>query len=227
MATSPRQRYADRAEAGRKLASLLTHLREQQPVVLALPRGGVPVAFEIARSLEAPLDLLMVRKLRAPGYPELGIGAVVDGESPQPVFNDDVMDMVHPSPGYVEDEIREQLQLIAERKRLYRGDRPQPRLQGRCVVLVDDGIATGGTVRAALSALSASGARQVVLAVPVAPQTSLDALAPLADELVCPLALSDFHSVGWYFGDFEQTSDDEVVRLLNEAQHWSTPGGGR
>lgn len=220
MSISARQHYSDRAEAGRQLASLLTHLRVELPLVLALPRGGVPVAFEIARVLEAPLDLLMVRKLRAPGYPELGLGAIVDGESPQPVFNDDVLDMVRPSPGYVEDEIRDQLQLIAERKRVYRGDRPPPRLQGRCVVLVDDGIATGGTVRAALQALSAVGVRRTVLAVPVAPQSSLDALAPLADELVCPLALRDFHSVGFYFGDFEQTSDDEVVRLLNAARRW-------
>jgi putative phosphoribosyl transferase len=225
MFTSARQHYADRADAGRQLASQLARLRPEHPLVLALPRGGVPVAFEVAKALQAPLDLLMVRKLRAPGYPELGVGAVVDGEPPQRVLNVDVMGVVHPSAAYLEDEVREQLQLIAERKRLYRGDRPAPGLHGRCVVVVDDGIATGGTVRAALQALAAAGAKRAVLAVPVAPQSSLDALASLADEVVCPLAPRDFHSVGYYFDDFEQTSDEEVVRLLNEAQRWASPAG--
>lgn len=221
MFASARQRYTDRADAGRRLAALLTHLRDERPLVLALPRGGVPVAFEIAKVLKAPLDLLMARKLRAPGYPELGIGAIVDGEPPQRVLNDDVMEMVRPSAGYLEDEVREQLQLIAERKRRYRGDRPAPQPAGRCVVLVDDGIATGGTVRAALQALAAASAHRTVLAVPVAPQGTLDSLTPLADETACPMALQEFHSVGYYYDDFEQTSDEEVVRLLNEAKHWA------
>lgn len=216
-----RQRYTDRADAGRRLAALLTHLRDERPLVLALPRGGVPVAFEIAKVLKAPLDLLMARKLRAPGYPELGIGAIVDGEPPQRVLNDDVMEMVRPSADYLEDEVREQLQLIAERKCRYRGDTPAPQPAGRCVVLVDDGIATGGTVRAALQALAAAGAQRTVLAVPVAPQGTLALLMPLADETACPMALQDFHSVGYYYDDFEQTSDEEVVRLLNEAKHWA------
>lgn len=220
MFTSARQRYTDRTEAGRSLAALLSHLLQDKPLVLALPRGGVPVAFEIAKALNAPLDLLMARKLRAPGYPELGIGAVVDGEPPQRVLNDDVIEMVRPSAGYVEEEVREQLRLIAERKGRYRGDTPALQPAGRCVVLVDDGIATGGTVRAALQALAAAGVRRTVLAVPLAPKDTLASLAHLADETACPLALQDFHSVGYYYDDFEQTSDEEVVRLMNEARRW-------
>lgn len=225
MFTSTRHRYADRTDAGRHLAALLKHLREEHPLVLALPRGGVPVGFEIARELEAPLDLLMARKLRAPGYPELGIGAIVDGEPPQRVLNPEVLEMVRPSAEYIKQEAREQLQLIAERRLRYRGDAPAPVVAGRCVVLVDDGIATGGTVRAALQALATAGARRVVLAVPVAPQSSLTALAPMAHEVVCPLVPGDFHSVGFYFDNFEQTSDEEVVRLLNTAKCWTQPSG--
>lgn len=211
--------FADRHDAGRRLARRLARYRHDGViVVLALPRGGVPVGYEIAVALQATLDVILARKLRAPGYPELGLGAIVDGDSPHCVLNDDVMTMVPPPPGYLEAEIAEQLQLIAERRRRYRGDAAPPPLQGCHVIVTDDGVATGGTVKAALKALAGRGARRLVLAVPVAPESTLAELSGMADEVLCLRPQHDFHSVGYYYEDFEQTSDEEVVRLLQLAR---------
>lgn len=212
--------FHDRAEAGRRLGGALEHLRGQAPVVLALPRGGVPVAFEVARVLRAPLDLVMVRKLGAPGQPEFGIGAVVNGDDPQLVLNDEAMEMVNPPPGYVEAEMQRQLLEIDRRRRSYLAGRAPIPLAGRTTILVDDGIATGGTVRAALKALRLAGAGRVVLAVPVAAPDTLKVLQREADEVICLAAPESFRAVGLHYENFDQTEDAQVVRLLDEARQW-------
>lgn len=212
-------RFRDRRDAGQRLAAALARYRDLRPVVLALPRGGVPVGFEVARALAAPLDVLLVRKIGAPGYPELGLGAVIDGADPHVVLNDAVMREVMPAPGYVEAETERQLAEIERRRRLYRGDRPAPSVAGRVVILVDDGIATGGTVTAALQGLAAVQPARLVLAVPVAPPEALETLSGLADDVVCLSAPSVFGAVGRFYEDFDQTADEEVIGLLAEAAH--------
>lgn len=215
------QIFADRRDAGRRLANALTRFRGDNPIVLALPRGGVPVAFEVAKALEAPLDVIFVRKIGAPGQPELGLGAVVDGLSPQVVLNEDVVRVTQPSEGYIEREKARQLEEIERRRSLYRGTRPPLAVKGRTVIVVDDGIATGGSVRAVLNALERDGAAYRVLAVPVAPQSAIEALSAAADEVVCLASPDPFFAVGFHYADFTQTTDDEVTELLRaaEAEH--------
>ena len=210
-------RFIDRRAAGRSLANRLGHLRDAHPVVLALPRGGVPVAFEIARALDAPLDLLFVRKLGAPGYEELGIGAVVDGADPQVVLNENVVREVGASPDYIRAETQRQLAEIERRRKHYVGGRQPVTVQGRTVILVDDGIATGGTVRAALAGLRRNRPERLVLAVPVAPTETLDLLAADCDQIVCLAQPRPFHAVGAHYQDFTQTEDAEVIALLDQA----------
>jgi putative phosphoribosyl transferase len=205
--------FVDRRDAGRLLAKALTRYRDQQPIVLALPRGGVPVGYEIARALAAPLDVLLVRKLGAPGYPELGMGAVVEGTPPQRVLNEHIIEALRPPAGYLVAEEERQLALIAERHIRYRGKRPMMAIEGRTVIVTDDGIATGGTMRAALKALAAR-ARHTVLAVPVAPPAVLESIAAEADDAVCLLTPTDFQSVGFYYADFGQLEDEDVLGLL-------------
>jgi predicted phosphoribosyltransferase len=212
--------FANRREAGRHLATALRRFRRDNPVVLALPRGGVPVAHEVAEALDAPLDIVLVRKIGAPGQPELGLGAVVDGHDPQTVLNDEVMRVLHPSPAYIEDEKQRQLAEIERRRELYRPGRDAIPLKGRTVIVVDDGVATGGTVKAVLRALSRAGAARIVLAIPVAPLDVLGELERLADEVVCLASPTPFHAVGLHYRDFEQTDDAEVIALLASAtQH--------
>lgn len=209
--------FRDRREAGQRLAAALLPLNLADPLVLALPRGGVPVGFEVAQALAAPLDVLVVRKIGAPGQPEYGIGAVADGSEPQTVLNEDAMALIAPGADYVAAESARQLAEIERRRRAYRGDRPPVAVRDRVVVLVDDGIATGGTARVALKALKRAGAERVVLAVPVAPKAALEVLAREADHVVCLAAPEPFHAVGEHYLDFDQVSDAEVVRLLAAA----------
>jgi putative phosphoribosyl transferase len=213
--------FADRRDAGRRLAAALSSYKGKNAIVLALPRGGVPVGYEVARALAAPLDVALVRKLGAPGYPELGIGAVVDGNDPQVVLNDDVVQMVGASPSYIEAEAAQQLVELERRRRVYRESKAAPAVAGRTVILVDDGIATGGTVRAVLRALRRSKPSRLVLAVPVAPRETLGAMRAEADDVICLATPEPFYGVGAHYRDFEQTTDEEVIALLADARKFS------
>ncbi|WP_327682532.1 phosphoribosyltransferase family protein [Kitasatospora sp. NBC_00458] len=216
--------FADRTDAGRRLAALLGHLRGPGTVVVALPRGGVPVAAEVAAALGAPLDICVIRKLGVPYQPELGMGAI--GEDGVRVLNDQVLRPAGVTPGQLaEVEARERAEL-ERRARRYRGDRPPADLRGRTVVVVDDGIATGSTARAACLIVRARGAARVVLAVPVAPDDWTDRLGDVADELVCVGTPSPFYAIGEFYADFGQTGDAEVLRHLAEAAG-ARAGAGR
>ena len=206
--------FKDRRDAGRQLAAALMRYQQSSAVVLALPRGGVPVGFEVAKALAAPLDVLLVRKIGAPGQAEFGLGAVVDGAEPQLVLNEEIVRRVRPPPGYIDEEMRRQLAEIERRRRRYLGDRPPAGVEGRIAIVVDDGIATGGTVRAALRGLSRIRPARLVLAVPVAPADSLDELAGDCDDIVCLATPEPFFAVGHWYENFSQTSDEEVRDLL-------------
>ena len=213
--------FRNRRDAGRRLGVALAPYRESRPIVLALPRGGVPVGSEVAKALAAPLDVLLVRKIGAPGHEELGLGAVVDGHDPQLVLNEDLVRAVAPPPGYIEAEKQRQLAEIERRRQHYLGDRSPVAVEGRTVIVVDDGIATGATVKAALSGLARNHPARLVLAVPVAPADTVEELSAECDELVCLATPDPFYAVGPHYGDFRQTEDAEVVHLLAEARQWS------
>jgi len=208
-------RFLDRSEAGRALAARLTTYRDRDDViVLALPRGGVPVAFEIARALQAPLDVFLVRKLGVPGHPELAMGAIASGGVR--VLSRDIIDELRiPQPAVEEVAAREAVEL-ERRDRLYRGDRPRPALQGRVVILVDDGLATGATMEAAIVAARQHQPARVVVAAPVGARDTCRRLSAIADEVVCADMPEPFQAVGLWYARFDQTTDDEVIALLNE-----------
>jgi len=208
--------YEDRRDAGRRLAERLASYADERPVVFALPRGGVPVGVEVSRSLGAPLEIVVSRKLGAPGQPEFGIGAVAPGGVR--VLNERVVRLLGIEEDYLEWVSAREAAEVERRLRLFRGDRPYPDLEGRTAVLVDDGLATGVTARAALLFLRRLNPRRLVLAVPVcAPQTA-ELLRPQTDDLVCLLAPADLEAVGLWYRNFEQVSDEEVIRLLGEVR---------
>ncbi|PRX37704.1 Predicted phosphoribosyltransferase [Meinhardsimonia xiamenensis] len=209
------KRFADREEAGQLLAERLAAEGPwNDPVVLALPRGGVPVARPVADRLGAPLDLLLVRKIGAPGNPELAVGAVVDGTDREAVWNDDLLRLMGLSREDMAPAVARALAEIEERRRLYLGDRAPVPVEGRDVIVIDDGIATGATMRAALRAVRRRNPASVTLAVPVAPADTLHELRPLVDRLVCLAVPEPFHAVGLHYEDFRQTTDEEVRALL-------------
>ncbi|WP_343080818.1 phosphoribosyltransferase [Ostreiculturibacter nitratireducens] len=209
--------FANRIEAGKQLAEKLAELGPENPVVLALPRGGVPVANEVAKRLKAPLDLVLVRKIGSPGHEELAAGAIVDGEEAQVVFNPDVLRMLGLTESDFEEKKRQKLAEIEERRKLYLAGRAPLPLDGKTAIIVDDGIATGATVKAALKGVAKRGPKRIVLAIPVAPPDSLADLDPLVDDLICLEAPDHFYAVGAHYRDFGQTSDTEVQRLMREA----------
>jgi putative phosphoribosyl transferase len=209
--------FENRHDAGRQLAERLMRFAIEHPIVLALPRGGVPVAYEVAKALDAPLDLLFVRKIGAPGHEEFGIGAVVDGASPQLVLNDEIVRQLNPGTDYIRAETRRQLEEIDRRRQAYCGDRPPIPIKGRTVIVIDDGIATGGTMKAALRGANKNDPAWLVLAVPVAPPSTIVDLGQECDEVICLETYEPFGAVGAFYRDFTQTEDAEVVKLLNQA----------
>lgn len=213
--------FLDRADAGRRLAGALLKLRGQDVVVLALPRGGVPVAAEVARALHAPLDVVVVRKLGVPVQPELGMGAI--GEDGVRIINPDVVQMAQVTAGQLAAVEERERHELARRALRFRGDRPPVPVAGRTAIIVDDGIATGSTARAACQATRARGAVRVVLAVPVAPPSAGASLAADADEVICVETPPYFSAIGEWYQDFTQTSDEDVVRLLERSDRDSGP----
>jgi putative phosphoribosyl transferase len=207
--------FVDRSDAGRKLAARLEYLRDDRPVVLALPRGGVPVAFEVAQALDAPLDVIVVRKLGVPFQPELGMGAI--GEEGTRVLNPTVVRDAGVSEEQIAAVERRERAELERRIRRFRGTRERVPVAGRTVIVVDDGIATGSTARAACQVARDQGAARVVLAAPVAPPESLESLGHAADEVVCVESPEYFFAIGQWYSDFSQTPDEEVVALLERA----------
>jgi putative phosphoribosyl transferase len=206
--------FRNRAEAGRKLAVALAGYKVKEPTILALPRGGVAVAAEVAAALDAPLDLILVRKVGVPFQPELAMGAIADGGGSIIVRNDDVIEHV----GIDEAEFRTvcdaEFAEIERRRERYLGDRERAKVAGRTVIVIDDGIATGATTRAALRAIRVRNPKRLVLAVPVAPSDSLTELRREADDMVCLEVDSVFGAIGLYYRDFRQVSDEEVIEIL-------------
>ncbi len=218
--------FANRRSAGRQLCARLQHLRQERPVVLALPRGGVPVGFEIAEDLDAPLDIVLVCKIGAPDQPELALGAVADGADPQISISSDLAAALGVDAAYIKNETARQLGEIERRRKIYRGDRPPVPLAGRTAIVVDDGIATGSTMRAALRAIRKAGAGKIVLAVPVAPGDAIETLRNEADEIVCLATPRRFFAVGAHYTEFTQLADADVVSLLERRRRSTTPPEG-
>jgi predicted phosphoribosyltransferase len=211
--------FRDRYEAGRLLATKLKHLANRADItVLALPRGGVPVAFEIARELNAPIDVFIVRKLGVPGYEELAMGAIAPGEIL--VLNEDVIGFLGIPRSVVDVVAAAERKELERRNRLYRGLRPPPQIAGRTIVLVDDGLATGSTMRAAIVAVRQQKPARIVVAVPVAPPSTILELEKEADEVVSVFQPEPFDGVGRWYLDFSQTTDDEVRRLLESSDSY-------
>jgi predicted phosphoribosyltransferase len=205
--------FRDRMEAGRMLAEALTRFRGPQTMVLGIPRGGIVVAAEAAAALGAPLDVIIARKIGAPMQPELAIGAVISGDHLR-ILDRPTIEYLQVPREHIEQETSRQLDEISRRMTLYRGDRPMPDLRGKTVIVVDDGIATGYTIRAALQGLRRLDPGRLVLAVPVAPPSVCQELRELADDVVCLQTPDPFLAVGYWYDDFEQTTDAEVRELL-------------
>jgi predicted phosphoribosyltransferase len=206
--------FKNRSEAGQQLAAALEGYKDQQPAILALPRGGVPVAAEVAAALKAPLDLILVRKVGVPFQPELAMGAVVDGSAPIVVRNEDVIRYSRIGEDDFQTVCDRELAEIERRRDRYLGHRRRVDVAGRTAIVIDDGIATGATIRAALRATRARGPQRLVLAVPVAPTETIAALREEADDVVCLEDHEQFGAIGYYYADFSQVSDREVIEIL-------------
>lgn len=210
--------YPDRSSAGRLLGQQIARLHLVQPLVMALPRGGVPVAVEVASMLHAPLDLLLVRKIGLPGQPEVALVAVVEGRPPVVELDADLLRRARVPQAWLQDAIADQVQEIERRRLAYLQGRPRPVLPDHTVVLVDDGIATGTTMLAAIKALRQQGVRRIVLGVPLAPQPTLLRLREQVDDVVCLASPAPFDAIGRFYEDFHQLRDEEVVSALNRAR---------
>ena len=223
--------FRDRSDAGRKLAKALAQYKDQQPVILALPRGGVPVAAEVAAALDAPLDLILVRKVGVPFQPELAMGAVADGGASIIVRNEDVIEHVGIDEAAFKSACDAEFAEIERRRDRYLGNRERAEVAGRTAIVIDDGIATGATARAALRATRIRNPKRLVLAVPVAPSDSLPELRREADDIVCLEDHPMLGAIGYYYRDFRQVSDEEVIEILQRFPAGKPPksslaGGG-
>lgn len=207
------KKFMDRYEAGKLLAELLKHYeKNENAIVLALPRGGVPVAYEIAKKLSLPLDVFIVRKLGVPGHEELAMGAIATGGIT--VFNDEIIESLTIPKFEMDQVIQSEKQELQRRDTLYRDNRPFPVLDGKTIILVDDGIATGATIKAAIKALRQQKPANIVVAIPVAAFSTCEEIAKLVDKMICPLKPHEFYAVGVWYENFSQTSDEEVFELL-------------
>ena len=212
--------FHDRSEAGKFLARRLAHYAGQPDLlVLALPRGGVPVAFEVAKGLEAPLDVFLVRKLGVPGHEELAMGAIASGGVV--VLNEEMLGGLGIPDYMIQNVAERELQELKRREDVYRADLPEIDVHGRTVILVDDGLATGSTMRAAAQALRKQSPKRLIVAVPVGAPDTCDEFRCETDEVICAVAPEEFHAVGLWYEDFSQTSDEEVQWLLEEAARWA------
>jgi predicted phosphoribosyltransferase len=210
--------FSNRREAGRLLATKLgAYANRNDVIVLALPRGGVPVAYEVAVALSAPLDVFVVRKLGVPGHEELAMGAVASGGIR--VLNDDVVGMLRIPDHIIDAVARNELQELDRRERLYRDARPQPSVKGKTVILIDDGLATGATMLAAIEALRQLGPGRIVVAVPTAASETCEEMRKKADDVICAITPEPFYAVGVWYRDFSQTSDEEVRDLMARSEH--------
>jgi predicted phosphoribosyltransferase len=221
------QRFSDRRDAGRRLAGELAaagYDRDGDVLILALPRGGVPVAYEVARRLDAPLDVFLVRKLGVPGHEELAMGAIATGGVL--VLNDDVVRHARVDKAEIDQVARREAAELARREREYRGDRPPPAVEGRTAILIDDGLATGASMRAAAAAVKRLHPKKVVVAVPVAAPETCAQFRDLVDDVVCAITPDPFAAVGMWYEDFSQTSDEEVRELLARADREHPARGG-
>lgn len=210
------QIFENRREAGRKLGTALKRYADREDViVLGLPRGGVPVAYEVAEQLHAPLDVFVVRKLGVPGHEELAMGAVASGDTL--ILNNEVVQRLKISSQAIESVAHREREELNRRERLFRNDRPSPQLNDRCVVLVDDGLATGASMHAAIEAVKTHAPNRTVVAIPVAAPSTVELLRPLVDEIFSMQTPEHFYAVGQWYEDFSQTTDEEVRELLEQA----------
>jgi predicted phosphoribosyltransferase len=217
-----RTQFRDRTEAGELLAEQLTaYANKPDVIVLALPRGGVPVGAQVAKKLNVPLDVFVVRKLGVPGHPELAMGAIATGGVR--VFNGDVVNLLRIPDEVINAVTAEEFRELQRRERSYRDDLPPPEVEGKTVIIVDDGIATGSTMFAAIAALRQSNASRIIVATPTIALTTYDYLRKHADEVVAVIVPEEFHGVGQWYEDFSQTTDEEVHQLLGETNHRSAP----
>jgi predicted phosphoribosyltransferase len=206
--------FKDRQKAGQLLADAVAQRHFSDPVVLALPRGGVPVAAEVAAKLNAPLDIILVRKIGAPLQPELALGAVIDGDAREIVLNPDVVSETGVSDEYIRREADRQIQIIEERRKQWIGDKPRAQISGKTAILVDDGIATGATMRASVHAVRRQAPKAVIVATPVAALETVETLKGEADDVICLEAPMYLGAIGFYYRNFSQISDEEVVETL-------------
>jgi putative phosphoribosyl transferase len=208
--------FANRVDAGKRLISELKNLKGKNAIVLAIPRGGVVVGYEIAKALNLPLDVIIPRKIGAPDNPELAIGAMTeDGTT---ILDKNLVSYLGVSQNYINEESERQKNEIERRLKTYRGNEPYPNLRGRDVIIVDDGIATGSTMKAALASVRNRGARTVTVAVPVGPPSTIEELEKQADKVVCPFTPEYFQAIGQFYVDFKQTTDIEVIQLLKQGK---------
>ena len=216
--------YLDRHHAGQVLAELLkNYSNRKDALVLALPRGGVPVAYEIATKLCLDLDVFIVRKLGVPGHEELAMGALASGGTV--VFNDEIINYLQIQPSSIDKVIQSEQAELTRREHLYRGNLPLPSITGKTIILVDDGIATGSSMKAAIMALTLKKPEKLIVAVPVAAPATCDEMAGLVKTLICPLRPVNFHAVGLWYDNFSQTSDEEVIELLKQSRLHLKHGG--